>query len=216
MRIKQTAPLMLTALLGLGVLSGCASSSASHDMHMSGANTAAADLRVTLDRLLGEHVVLATNATGAALGGRGAEFKGAAAALDANSVDIAQAIGSVYGEAAGDSFLPLWRTHIGFVVDYTKALAGKDMRAQKKAVNDLMQYAEDFGAFIHAATPALPKEAVAETVRQHAVSLKTVIDAQAAGEPKQAQLALREAYGHMSHMASALAGAIVEQFPERY
>src|SRR5215510_2492836 len=60
------------------------------------ATATAADLRATLTSLLGEHVLLAASATGAALGGRQAQFEAAAAALDANSVDIAEAIGSVY------------------------------------------------------------------------------------------------------------------------
>src|SRR5574341_1030806 len=58
------------------------------------ADTPAADLRSALDQLLGEHVQLAADATNAALNGRDAEFKAAAATLDANSVDIANAIGS--------------------------------------------------------------------------------------------------------------------------
>ena len=49
----------------------------------------------------------AAAATGAGLGGRNKEFQAAAEALDMNSQDIAKAIGSVYGEAAGEAFLPL-------------------------------------------------------------------------------------------------------------
>jgi len=83
-------------------------------------------LRATLNLLLREHVYLAADATGAALGGRKAEFEAAAAALDANSQDIARAIGSVYGADAEKAFLPLWRRHIGFVVDYTVGAASRD------------------------------------------------------------------------------------------
>ena len=88
--------------------------------------TKAADLRVALNALLGEHVVLAASVTQGALAGRQAQFTGAAAALDANSVDIATAIGSVYGGDAERAFLPLWRKHIGLAVDYTAAVAAKD------------------------------------------------------------------------------------------
>src|SRR5207245_6179244 len=96
--------------------------------------TPAAGLRVGLNALLGEHVYLASAATNAALGGRQAEFEAAAAALDANSVDIAKAIGSVYGADAEKAFLPLWRRHIGFFVDYTVGVATKDKSKQGKAV----------------------------------------------------------------------------------
>src|SRR5262249_13409223 len=63
----------------------------------------ASGLRTTLNTLFQEHIYLAAAATGAALGGRDAEFKAAAAALDANSVAISKAIGSVYGQGAEEA-----------------------------------------------------------------------------------------------------------------
>ena len=180
------------------------------------ASTKAAALRSALDQLLGEHVQLAADATNAALNGRDAEFKAAAAALDANSVDIAGAIGSIYGEDAGDAFLGLWRSHINMVVEYTVATASKDMAKQDKAVGDLMQYTKDFGAFLNSANPNLPQDAVADLVKHHAVTLKAVIDAQAAGDQEKAYTALRTAYGHMAMIAEALAQGIVKQFPKKF
>src|SRR5262249_48831996 len=61
---------------------------------MTTSSTKASGLRSTLNTLFQEHIYLAAAATGAALGGREAEFKAAAAALDANSVAISKAIGS--------------------------------------------------------------------------------------------------------------------------
>ena len=43
------------------------------------------------------------------------EFTAAAAALDKTRWRRSDAIGSIYGKAAGDAFLPLWRKHIGFL-----------------------------------------------------------------------------------------------------
>jgi hypothetical protein len=180
------------------------------------ASTKAAALRSALDQLLGEHVQLAADATNAALNGRDAEFKAAAGALDANSVDIANAIGSVYGKDAGDAFLGLWRSHINMVVEYTVGTASKDKAKQDKAVNDLMQYTKDFGAFLNSANPNLPQDAVADLVKHHAVTLKAVIDAQAAGDQAKAYMALRTAYGHMAMIAEALAQGIVKQFPKKF
>jgi hypothetical protein len=121
----KPAIIAAAALLSLGTLSGCAHNADAKQHHqpmassasMTSSATKAADLRVALNKLLGEHVILAADATGAALGGRSAEFEAAAAALDGNSQDIAAAVGSVYGAPAGEAFLPLWRKHIGFVVD---------------------------------------------------------------------------------------------------
>ncbi len=178
--------------------------------------TNASDLRVALDSLLAEHVQLAASATNAALGGRDDEFTAAAGALDANSVDLSKAIGSVYGKGAEDAFLPLWRKHIGFFVDYTQGVAAKDMAKQDKAVADLVQYTQDFGAFLNSASPNLPKDAVADLVKTHVLTLKDVVDAQATGDQTKAYTALRAAYGHMSMVADPLAATIVAQFPDKF
>lgn len=175
-----------------------------------------ADLRLALNQLLSEHATLAAAATGAALGGRNKEFEAAAAALDMNSQDISKAIGSVYGEAAGEAFLPLWRKHIGFFVDYTMATAKGSGKGQKKAVDDLIGYAGDFAAFLNSATPSLPKPAVEDLVKMHILSLKDVVDAQANRDQKLAYQKIREASHHMQMIADPLADAIVKQFPEKF
>ena len=206
--------------LGLLLTTACApmaskAGAESNHMMMQG-NGKAAQLRTGLNTLFSEHVSLAASATGAALGGRDAEFKAAASALDANSVDISKAIGSVYGKDAEAAFLPLWRKHIGFVVDYTVATATKDKAKQTKAVNDLVGYTEDFGAFLSSANPNLPKAAVAELVKGHILTLKDVIDAQADKDYGKTYMLLRTATAHMHMIADPLADAIVKQFPDRF
>ena len=175
-----------------------------------------AALRTALNLALREHVYLASAATGAALGGRKAEFEAAAGALDGNSIDVAKAIGSVYGPDAEKAFLPLWRKHIGFVVDYTLGAATKDQAKQDKAVADLVAYTQDFGAFLASANPGLPKDVVADLVKHHVLTLKDVIDPQAAGDQAKAYTALRAAAGHMGKIADPLAAAISKQFPDRF
>lgn len=183
---------------------------------MSTSGTKAAALRAGLNNLFQEHVYLAAAATGAALDGRDGEFKAAAAALDQNSVAISKAIGSVYGMDAERAFLPLWRRHIGFVVDYTVGVATKDKAKADKAVGELIAYTEDFGAFLASANPNLPKSVVAGLVKHHVTTLKDVIDAQASKDPARTYTALRAAAGHMSMIADPLAEAIVKQFPDKF
>ncbi|MGH9038330.1 MAG: hypothetical protein ACRD0O_21450, partial [Acidimicrobiia bacterium] len=172
-----------------------------------GPDSPAAQLRSTLTVAFQEHVVLASAATGAALGGRQDEFTAAAAALDANSNALTEAIASVFGAEAGKAFDPLWKKHIGFVVDYTQGLAAKDQAKQDKAVTDLVNYTKDFGAFLNSALPELPADAVAELVKTHILTLKDVIDAQAAGDQVKAYTNLRAAAHHMGMIAEPLAGA---------
>ena len=220
---KQFGSAAIAAFLAVGC-SGSMSGSGHGHMAMAqggspnGATSAtkAAELRASLNYLMGEHILLASSATGAALAGREAQFKAAAAALDSNSVDISKAIGSVYGQGAQDAFLPLWRRHIGFVVDYTVGVATRDQAKQQKAVEDLVGYSQDFGAFLASANPNLPKDVVAGLVKDHILTLKPVIDAQAAGDQPKVYTLLRSATGHMRMIADPLAEAIVKQFPQKF
>jgi hypothetical protein len=176
----------------------------------------AADLLTILHAGLREHVYLASAATNGALGGRADEFAAASAALDANSNDLTAAIGSVYGPEAGKAFDPLWKKHIGFLVDYTNGLAGKQQAKADEAIKNLLAYAEDFGAFINTASPKLTKDAVAELVKTHILTLKDVIDAQAAKNFSKAYATERTAADHMTMIATGLATTIVAQFPTKF
>jgi hypothetical protein len=187
-------------------------------MDQASIETGAAQLNTGLSTLLQEHVYLAGIATGTALteGADSKAFKAAAQTLDGNSVEPSEAIGSVYGDEGGKTFLGLWRAHIGFFVDYTVGAATGDKASQQRAVKDLDGYREDFGAFLESATEGgLTKEAVAEELVPHIQSLAAAVDAQAAGDPKAFDL-LREAANHMPMTADVIAGAIVEQFPDMF
>jgi hypothetical protein len=178
--------------------------------------SAAADLRTALNTLLAEHTYLAAMATDAALGGREAEFEAAAAALDENTVDLGAAIGSVYGPDAEEAFVPLWRNHIGFFVDYTLGVAGDDQAMKDAAIEDLLGYRADFIAFLNSANDGLTEEVLSPVLTPHVGTLTAVIDAQGANDDVTAYTALREAYAHMQIIADALSEAIVQQFPDNF
>ena len=181
------------------------------------ATMAASDLRVTLDRLLGEHAVLAMLATQKGYSGA-ADFEAIAAALDANSVEVSEAIGSVYGDEAAEQFLDgpsLWRDHIEFFVDYTVALAENDKAGQQEAVDNLTGYTGAFSGFLAQAT-GLPQDALQEGLTMHITQLKGALDAYAAGDYEEAYSLFREAYKHMVATGDTLAMGIVAQNPDMF
>ena len=182
-----------------------------------GVSQSGSDLRSTLGSLLGEHAMLAMVATQKGFAGE-EDFEAISKALDENSIDLADAIGSVYGEEAGQKFLDgdlLWRDHIGFFVDYTVGLTEKDNAAQKKAVGNLKGYNEAFASFLAEAT-GLPKDALRDSISEHINQLKGQIDAYAAGDYDEAYSLAREAYAHMYMVGTTLAGAIVQQSPDKF
>jgi hypothetical protein len=198
---------------------GSASPTATHPGHETAASVdgGAASLRASLTAMLEDHVYLAGLAVNAGVGSGldSAAFKAAAGALDKNSVELANAIGSVYGEAAGKQFLSLWRRHIGFFVDYTKAKATKDAAGVRKAKADLDGYRAQFGAFLASANPNLTKKAVADDLKPHVQTLFGAIDAVIAKSPTVFDK-LKIAASHMPMTADILAGAIVKQFPDKF
>lgn len=206
------------------LLAGCAGqhhgasgqASAGGQASAAAARMPVADLRSALERLFGEHAVLAAAATNAALGGRAAEFEAAAAALDANSVDLSKAVGSVYGARAEADFLRLWRTHIGFFVDYATGLGTRDAPRRDRAAARLDGYSEDLAAYLVRANPGFDRAALTALLAEHIGSLRAVIDAQAAGDQARAYALLRVAFGHMGMIADGLAAGIARQFPDRF
>jgi hypothetical protein len=136
--------------------------------------------------------------------------KGAIATLDDNTKDLGAAIGSVYGEDAEKAFLPLWRRHIGFFVEYTLAGANGDKAGQAKAKSDLDGYRADFGAFLASANPNLTKDAVADALIPHVESTFDAIDAVLAKTGQQF-LKLKSAADKLPETAMILASAIAKQ-----
>ena len=200
------------------VASGLAGAIAKKDPDKIGGDPAskAADLDTNLNGVLREHVFLLSAATGAALGGRNDEFTAAIGALDANSSAVTDLIAGVYGPGAGTSFAPLWKKHIGFLVDYTNAVAAKQQAKADEAMGNLLQYAEDFGAFINSASPKLTKDSVAQLIKTHVFTLKDVIDAQAAKNFTKAYTNERTAADHMHLISDGLATTVVAQFPTKF
>lgn len=177
----------------------------------------AADLRVTLDSLLGEHAILAIHTLERAYSG-GKDFPAMAAALDRNSVAISKAIGSVYGKQAGDKFLNgqlLWRDHIRFFAAYTVAKAKNDKMGMQDAVGKLRGYTEAASAFFSGAT-GLPQAALRKGLTVHLNQLKGAVDAYAAGNYTRANVLTERAYDHMIMTGDLLAGAIAKKFPQRF
>jgi len=222
--IAMLAILALAAALvaGFGSTVGNAKTAASptsmnhdgHGMHMTSAKAAskAVALRITLDQLLGEHAILAIQATQRGYAG-GKDFPAIAKQLDANSVAISKAIASVYGAGAGRAFLngkDLWRAHIRFFVDYTVASGKHDSAAKKRAVSNLLAYVQVQAAFFAKAT-GLPKQALVNDLTAHVLQLKGALDDYATGRYGATFALVDGAYAHMYMTGHVLAGAIAGQ-----
>lgn len=176
----------------------------------------AAGVRAAWDRLLGEHVIMVSFVSGAALGERTEEFEAYEAALDANSVETAEYVGSIYGEEAGARFLELWLEHTEEIVGYTEALVAGDSEGAEHALEELVEYAFELGDFFEEINPHLRSAGLAGHVESHVHNLQAMIEGHAADDPARTYAALRQAYKHMDDLALALAIGTAAQFPNTY
>jgi hypothetical protein len=183
-----------------------------------GRNTAfspALDLRLSLDRILGEHTYLAAIAMRAGLTDA-PDFDAAADALDGNSADLAAQITEIYGEDAGDAFDELWRSHTRYYLDYVEATSDDDDAAKSQSLSGLREYREDFSAFLAGANPFLDEAGLEALLRDHTSHLVAQVSRYLDEDYRGAYERLREAYAHSESIAAGLAGAIVDQFPLIY
>jgi hypothetical protein len=225
--MKLVAGLGAAAILG-AACGGAADTASNRDSGRSGMSPATATVALdkgapaldqTLTDLLDGHVYLAsiTVVQGLENGLDSPQFKAAATTLDQNSQDLAAAIESVYGAEAGEQFLSQWRQHIEFFVQYTQGKATKDNAMAEQALTRLQNYKQDFSAFLSKATGGrLPANGAAEALQMHVDSLIEAIDAAIAGDAEVFDLVYAAATDHMPMTASALAGAISGQFPDKF
>ena len=182
------------------------------------ADSKAADLRVGLDNLLGEHIFLAAKATDAALRGGTSdpEFKAYGAMLGTNGTDLGALIGVAYGTDAQNQFNALWSAHNGFFVDYTVGVATNDAAKKGAAVDNLKtKYVAPFAAFLAGPT-GLPQNTLADVLTAHVLDTAAVVDDQGAKNYVKAYADLRVAYAQLYKIGDALAGGIAAKLPAKF
>ncbi|HET9852824.1 MAG TPA: hypothetical protein VFP56_09990 [Candidatus Limnocylindrales bacterium] len=175
----------------------------------------AAELRVMLDRLLAEHAFLTIEQMRSGLT-HAPDLAAAAKAVEANSTDVAAAIGSIYGDAAIEPFGEIWRAHIGHLVDYAVAIGKDDPDAAEQAVDGLAVYRQRIAKFLTDANPGVDLGGITDALDMHTAQLIAFIDAEHQGDHAGAYDIEREAYPHMFHVGDALAKVIANRFPEEF
>ncbi|HKG50824.1 MAG TPA: hypothetical protein VKB14_10315 [Actinomycetales bacterium] len=167
-------------------------------------------LRSSLAKALSEHAVLTVQAMRARV--RNApEFAAVAAALDANTGDLAGTIGAVYGDQAGERFQSLWADHLDAFMAYADAARGNDAAAREKAKSTLSGFQGDFAKFLDQASDGkLPASSLAAAFAEHDDMLLEQVDAYAAKSYPQAHDLAYDAYQDVFGMSTSFAGAIAD------
>ncbi|HEU4665676.1 MAG TPA: hypothetical protein VFS55_16730 [Dokdonella sp.] len=136
-------------------------------------------------------------------------------AVVANAKQIADAVGSFYGEAAGKRMLELLAGHWGGVKALTDAGKAADDTAGAKAMQELAANADAIAKFLSGANPNLPESAVKNLLVAHAGHHAALIGDIMKGDGAGAAKTWSAMQTHMDTIADTLADGIARQFPAK-
>jgi hypothetical protein len=177
--------------------------------------SAATDLRLSLDQLLGGHTELAALAMRAGLT-LSPDVEASVNALNQNTEDLRAAITSIYGPAAGQAFLAQWTEHTSAYLAYVSAKRSGDTSGQQAALDRLRNYQTTFTNLLVKANPHLSATHFRELIAAHTDHLINSADQYAAMDFAAAYTTEREGFAHSGVLSAYLASAIATQFPGRF
>ncbi|OLD48404.1 MAG: hypothetical protein AUI42_12660 [Actinobacteria bacterium 13_1_40CM_2_65_8] len=180
------------------------------------ADTKAADLRVRLDLLLGEHVILITKASLAAAANRADEYKGYATLLTINGTDLTSVMSAALGASAADRFDQIWSAQNNYFVDYTVGIVSHNADKSNGAVSGLINgFVPQFAKFMNSLT-SIPLDPITQLLTQQVLDTKAIIDDQAALNNARMFADLHMAFAQSARVGDALAAAIARKFPDKF
>jgi hypothetical protein len=180
-------------------------------------DTPAWRLRSALTQLLGEHVELVVAALRA--GATDApDFTAAAAAVNGNTRDLAVAVGTLFGPAAGRRFEQLWADHIDLLVRYAAAIAKGDETARAQVSTGLNGFEGQLSAFLAGATgKKLAADRLAKALNSHDAMLRQQVDAFVAKDfvtsHDVAYSTYQEMFGLSGQLAQAFGATVAKKLP---
>ena len=180
------------------------------------ADSKAADLRVRLDGLLGEHVIVIAKNSLAATANRSDEYRGYATLLTTNGTDLSDVIGSAFGATAAAGFDQIWSAQNNYYVDYTVGLVSHNATKANGAASGLLNgFVPQFAQFMSSMS-SIPLDPITELSREQVLETKAMIDDQAALNNAKTFADLQRAYAQASRIGDALASAIANKFPDKF
>jgi hypothetical protein len=151
---------------------------------------------------------LVVDAMGAALRG-GPEFKADAAQVNADTAQLAGALGVLFGPSSGAKFTSVWGDHVDALVSYSGAVATKDRNGENQALAQLAAFEKHLATFLSTSTDGrLTAPALSEVLHMHDRDLVQQLDAYARGDYSTAYNVAYGGYQHMFAVADTLSTAI--------
>ena len=215
--IALALPLAAASMLASACSAHAAAAPMAHAAmtHEMATTLAPSKLAQTLRTLWLGHVEAVRGYVFAAHDHNAAKSKAAGDHVVANAKQIAAAVGSFYGKAAGDQMMTLLAGHWGAVKAYADATFAHDDAGRTQAMNNLNANAKDIADFLSGANPNLPQPTLLSLLAAHGAHHIAQIQEVEAGDKAGEAKTWDAMRAHMVVIADALAGGIAKQFPDK-
>jgi hypothetical protein len=176
---------------------------------------AAIALKQDMRKLWTDHVVWTREYIVAALGDQ-PDAQAAANRLMRNQEDIGNAVGKIYGDAAGKQLTALLKEHISIAVDLIKAAKAGDKAGQQGADAKWQQNGVAIADFLSKANPHWPRATLVDLMKGHLSTTTNEVVARLNKKWDEDVRAFDEVYRHILMMSDALSDGIIKQFPNKF
>ena len=176
---------------------------------------AAIALKQDMRKLWTDHVVWTREYIVAALGDQ-PDAQAAANRLMRNQEDIGNAVGKIYGDAAGKQLTALLKEHISIAVDLIKAAKAGDKAGQQSADAKWQQNGVAIADFLSKANPHWPRATLVDLMKGHLSTTTNEVVARLNKKWDEDVRAFDEVYRHILMMSDALSDGIIKQFPDKF
>jgi hypothetical protein len=178
------------------------------------AGSKAADFRIRLDLLLGEHVFIIAKQSSAP--GRQAEYTSYLRLLTTNSTDLTELVRSAMGDSVAGQFEQIWNAQNDFLVSYTIGLVTHNKAKADAAQSSLSgTFVPQFSQFLSDVTQ-VPSGLITPLVNQHALETKAMLDDQQAKNYPRLYADIRSSFANATQVGDALAPRITASFPDKF
>ena len=175
----------------------------------------AADLRVHLDLLLSEQVIIVAKESEAAVN-HSDDYSAYTSLLATNSSDISALMTRAFGNSAATQFAQLWNAQDAYLVDYAIGVVTHNDAKASAAMSSLTGTFTPQFAQLLTSLSRLPLDPVMQLTSQQVLEDKAFIDDVFAGNFTAFYSDLHKAYAHTSRLGDALSIQIAIDFPDKF
>jgi len=175
----------------------------------------AGELRIHLDLLLSEQVMIVAKGSAAAVN-HSDQYASYTSLLATNSGALSAVIGSAFGNTSALQFTSAWNMQNAYMVDYAIGVVTHNDDKAKAAMFELTHsFAPQFAQLINSMS-RVPLDQVTQLTSQRIADDKAFIDDVFAGNYASYYSHLDIAYGHTARLGDALATEIALKFPDKF